>query len=118
MIKKKLLKNRLGLIIGIIFVILTLFVIMNRGNLPGIFTKEGDTSCRGDVCSPTAELTFLGKVLIFVVFPYSAIALALEGILPDLLFFSLVLLAEFVYGFVIGDIIFGLKKLLLEILER
>ena len=45
---KKLLKNKWGTVFAIIFVVVSIFVISNRGDLPSIFIEEtefgGDTT--------------------------------------------------------------------------
>ena len=100
---KKLIRDRWGITFAIIFVVISIFVINSRGDLPSIFVEE--TEFGGDT-------TFLGKILMVIVFPFALLGLTIEGLVPNNVFLVLVLLLEYIYGFIFGLFIkFGFGKI-------
>ena len=100
---KKLIRDRWGTVFAIVFVVISIFVINNRGDLPSIFIEE--TEFGGDT-------TFLGKILIAIVFPFALLGMTIEGLVSNNVFLVLVLILEYIYGFATGLIIkFGFNKI-------
>ena len=100
---KKLIKDRWGTVFAIIFVVISIFAINSRGDLPSIFIEE--TEFGGDT-------TFFGKILIFIVFPFALLGMTIEGLVSDNVFLVLVLILEYIYGFFVGmGIKFGFGKI-------
>lgn len=97
----KLLRNKVGIIVGIIFIIIFFYVNVNKGDLPSIFVEE--TEFGGDT-------TILGKILLVITFPFAILGLTIEGIVSNNVFLLLVMLAEFIYGFAIVLVIQKLFK--------
>ena len=80
-------------IVAITFVLISLYVILNKGDLSPLLVTE--TVDGGDT-------TFLGKVVLIIAFPVAFFGLTIEGIIPQFFYIGISLLVEFVYGFLVG----------------
>jgi len=93
-------KSKLAVILGIVFVVISLYALSNKGDMPDFLSN-----CEGNVCTNT----FFGIVLL-IVFPYAILGLTLEGAVSNNLFILIVIVVQFIYGYLIGLIIERIKK--------
>jgi len=84
---------RWGYVVGIIFVIISMYMLSVKGNVPSILATES-----GGV----GEFTILGMIVFAVVFPSAVLGLTIEGLIPTILFVTIVLFVEFIYGFLVA----------------
>ena len=76
-----------------LFVLISFYVLVNRGDLPAILTEKQGFG---------GETTWLGKIVLIIAFPTAMLGLIIEGAVPAAVYYILILLFEFIYGFLVG----------------
>ena len=96
-------------ILAILFVILGVYVALNTGNLPSFLAVEENGG---------GHLTFLGIIVLVLAFPVAFFGLTLEGSIPSLFYYLLIIISEFVYGFLLGWGIHSLSRKIRNMINK
>ena len=84
-------KNITPYIVGLIFVTVSFYTVFNRGSMP-------------------AMNIVLEKLILGIAFPTAILGLSLGGVIPVALYYLLIFIFEFAYGFLVGWLVLYLFR--------
>jgi hypothetical protein len=79
--------------VAAIFVLLAVYALLNRGDLPSFLAVQNNGS---------GNMTFLGVIFLVLVFPVAFYGLTLEGAVAPIIYYAAIIITQIVYGFLVG----------------